>query len=130
MDYDGNKLFESLVGETLTSIEGLSQYSEEVYFTTASGRRFKMYHSQDCCESVSLEDFEFDAGLLQHPIISAVVEVSDEFEGAAPTETEYGPDSQTYTFYRLASLGGSLYLRWYGSSNGYYSESVTFAELS
>ena len=128
MDYDGNKLFESLVGETLTSIEGLSQYSEEVYFTTVSGRRFKMYHSQDCCESVSLEDFEFDAGLLNHPITGATVEISDKFEDAAPTK--YEPDSQTYTFYRLSSLGGSLYLRWYGSSNGYYSESVTFGELS
>ena len=35
-------------------------------------------------------------------------------------------ESYTWTFYVLASKDHYIVLRWYGCSNGYYSESVSF----
>jgi hypothetical protein len=108
--------FEDLVGETLTKI--VNENNAELYFHTESGKVFKMYHQQDCCESVSLEDVIGDLDdLIGSPITMAEESVSGD-------ESSWG--SATWTFYKLATLNGYVTLRWYGESNGYYSESVDF----
>ena len=59
MDYwNKDVALSELVGKKLTEVRGLEQYSDEVWFLTEDGNKYLFYHSQDCCESVRLEDFE------------------------------------------------------------------------
>lgn len=122
--------FDSLVGEVLTEIRGMTVGSDEIYFITASGKKFHMYHYQDCCECVTLNDITGNVSdLIDVPILRASVEtnITDTF-GVMETRT-YTP-SFTWTFYTLATIKGYVTLRWLGESNGYYSESVSFSDVT
>jgi hypothetical protein len=116
--------FSDLVGKTLTSIV-VAENKERVDIKTADGRHFSMQHFQDCCESVELAEVVGDiSDLIDSPILLAE-EVSESGEGNGP-DGAYCGESWTWTFYKLATIKGSVTLRWVGESNGYYSESVYF----
>lgn len=44
-------------------------------------------------------------------------------------ESEEEWEHSTWTFYKLATIKGYVTLRWFGISNGYYSESVDFVKI-
>ena len=120
--------FETLKGAVLTEISGLSEGSDEVTFTTYEGKQYFMYHSQDCCENVQIEDIIGDVDdLLNSPILEAEEVTSTENPEGVTKEYQ---DSFTWTFYKLGTIKGHVTIRWYGESNGYYSESVNFRELN
>ena len=128
-DWNGDELFASLKGATMKSIEGMKDSSDEVMFVCEDGRKFRMYHEQDCCESVALYDVAGDVDdLLGSPLLMAEVVSNNDHPTDVP-KIDY-TESETWTFYKLATIKGTVVLRWLGESNGYYSESVTFREVA
>ena len=116
--------FSDLVGKTMESV--VNNNDEEIVFKTVDGDVYKLYHSQDCCESVSVEDI---AGDLKDLVGSPITMAEEETSGENPPGVDKGnQESFTWTFYKLATVKGYVTIRWYGESNGYYSESVSFSK--
>jgi len=121
--------FEELKGKTLIKITGVVG-DEEMVFVCTDGSVYKLYHEQDCCEKVAIEDICGDlADLIGMPILLAEVVTSNENPADAKVDTKW-QDFFTWTFYKLSTNRGSVTIRWYGESNGYYSESVDFRRLA
>jgi len=122
--------FKDLVGKTLTEIKN---NGDELIFIVDDGTTYKMYHEQDCCESVYIEDINGDLDdLIGTPIllaeeVSNYEPVSDEDKQKTKNADEWG--SCTWSFYKLATIRGYVDIRWFGESNGYYSESVYFIQV-
>lgn len=117
---------DQLEGKTIKEIVG-NKDSYEIEFRCIDEKDkisiYKMYHEQDCCENVYVEDIIGDLeDLLNTPILNATEESNTGELG------EYG-DSSTWTFYRIATIKGTVTIRWFGTSNGYYSESVIFVKV-
>ena len=111
-----------LIGKTIARIEQMD--TESLIFNLSDGTRYQMWHSQDCCESVYIESIVGDLDdLVGSPILKAEVRTSDE------NPLDGYSESHTWTFYALATIKGYVDIRWYGSSNGYYSESVQFDQI-
>ena len=107
-----------LVGKVIKEVQGLDAGSDEVRVFTECGQEYLFYHSQDCCENVALNDFDGDPDQL----VGALITSSEEVSGEGPTP-EYD-ESHTYTFYKIETNKGGIWMRWLGESNGYYSEAV------
>ena len=103
-----------MIGKIFTKVE---QDNDELIFSNAE-ESFRFLHYQDCCESVYIESVVGDlSDLVGTPILMAE-ESSNEKEG------KYG-DVDEWTFYKFATIKGYVDVRWHGSSNGYYSTSVS-----
>lgn len=123
--------FNQLVGKTLHEVI-VSEDKATIKFITDAGETFFMYHNQDCCEGVKVEDICGDLGnLIGLPILTAS-EVTNKEKPEADREDRDGfyDVTCTWTFYTLATNRGSVTIRWYGSSNGAYSERVSFANIT
>lgn len=120
--------FEDLIGKTIIEIVGGGVGDDEILFHTSCGKKYKMYHNQGCCESVYLADVCGDiSDLIGSEILNA--EEVNNCEQPDNFNPKYEPESFTWTFYHISTMKGTVTLRWYGTSNGYYSESVDFEEI-
>ena len=107
----------SMIGSTFANVFYDTE-TEELIFERADRTQVIFYHNQDCCESVYIEDICGELNdLIGYPILVAEERVSDSIYTGED-------ESVTYTFYEFRTIKGSVTVRWCGSSNGYYSESV------
>lgn len=114
-----------LIGQVLTQVHLIGD--SEIVFVTNSGKSYKLHHNQDCCESVSIESITGDlSDLVGEPVL--IAEEATSGENPTGVSKEY-QESFTWTFYKFATRKGYVDIRWYGESNGYYSEKVDFDEV-
>lgn len=121
--------FTELIGKVLIEInlikrDDRSYENDRIEFKTDDGNVYIMTHQQDCCERVDLIDIIGDLENLKGDII-LLANVSKSSENPL---YEY-EDSFTWTFYNLGTIKDHVTLRWYGSSNGYYSEDADFIRI-
>lgn len=100
------------------TIKNVTQNNRELLFTFADGGIVKMYHAQECCESVYCET---DISEIEN-ICDAEIVIAEERTNEG--ETDYG--TITWSFYTLRTAFDTVVIRWVGESNGYYSEKVDF----
>ena len=112
------KEFEDLLGRSLYRVEA---DEEELKLYLSETNYVKFYHQQDCCEYVYIEDICGDLNdLVGSPLLEA-----EEVSNYQAEPKDKNEESYTWTFYKFRTLKGSVTVRWYGSSNGYYSEGVS-----
>lgn len=107
---------EEFFGKIIVEVTGLEEGSGEMCITFQDGSELHMWHSQDCCESVSICDIDSSNDL-----------VGSVFYGLEETSQHgtTGFGDETWTFYTIKTDRGYTWIRWYGESNGYYSTSVS-----
>lgn len=133
--------FEQLQGRICTKVEHRKPGGgdpEQIYFELDTGEKYSLLHERDCCEDVYVEDI---IGDLNDLVGTPLVFVEESTNSKDPYPSEFGVerpsdeevrrdywrnDSFTWTFYRFRTVKGDVSIRWFGSSNGYYSEDVSF----
>ena len=110
-----------LVGKHIikcTKLDG--DEGDELRFYCSDETVYTMFHNQSCCEHVYLEDICGDLEDLND---------ADVYEFRCDTSDKVDHkdnDECLWTFYNIRTSKGYVTLRWYGSSNGYYSVDVDF----
>lgn len=111
------------------TIVGVSILADEIGFVFSDGTAYKMYHEQDCCEGVQVEDIDGDiSSLIGSPLLVAE-KVTHNNSNPAGVPRLGNDESFTWTFYKLSTQLSSVTIRWYGQSNGYYSEEVDIRKV-
>lgn len=113
--------FDYLLGRTFVNID-INKESDKIVFTENNGNIFELSHRQDCCEDVYIEDIDGDIkDLIGNPILRAE-ESSNRTESSEGNDVNEESNSYTWSYYKLATIKGSLTIRWFGTSNGCYAE--------
>jgi len=116
------QVFNEVIGKVAKEIivEDEEESAHFINFIFEDGTKYEMYHEQDCCEGVYIQDINGDIeDLIGEPLLKA-----EQVTANDPNASESG----MWTFYKFATIKGYVDIRWYGFSNGYYSESVSFVK--
>lgn len=120
-DYTTTNMEEVLAAMQGRFIRDVEQGDDELIFKMTNDIWVTFYHCQDCCEDVNIDDVNGD----WEDLIGQILIVAEERDSSnEPQQSEFD-ESYTWTFYAFRSLKGSVDVKWYGTSNGYYSEEVS-----
>ena len=120
MNWESDGKIENMLGKTFTIVTA----TEDVMIFENGEEKFTFHHNQECCEKVMIEDINGDLNdLIGEPLLMA-----EDVSGVTPPpavkdDADYD-SSYTFTFYKFATRKGYVDVRWFGTSNGYYSERV------
>lgn len=109
-------LIKPMIGKIYNDVK-VNNRDDELIFKDENNHGIRFFHEQDCCESVVIDDVEGDL----NDLIGLTILVAEEVSHASEWE---GDESGTWTFYKFATAKGSVTVKWLGTSNGCYSESV------
>lgn len=115
-----NKSFEEIKFKIISEIVVTKDSGDDsIVINFEDGSYIRMFHEQECCEAVWIEDIESNKDISDYKnavvidmYVTKRVNLNDE-------------ESSTFTFYNLNTSKGSINIRWNGESNGYYSEEVS-----
>jgi hypothetical protein len=122
--YEYDMDIDELKGKIISSIN-INKDRQEITFICADESEYSMYHDQDCCECVQIDDICGDL----EDLIGVPIEMAEESTNSDNPKDEDYDESFTWTFYKFATIKGYVTIKWYGTSNGYYSESATFSRI-
>jgi hypothetical protein len=115
----------TLIGKTFHTISQGDRHGDALIRFISDTDEYHMYHDQSCCEAVYIESIIGDlSDLVGTPIL--VAEERSSVEDGSHAPLNLSDDCYEWTFYELRTIKGSVTIRWYGTSNGYYSTSVSF----
>ena len=119
--------FSVLFKKTLIKIK-VNKDKRKIYFYCDDGLVYIQEHIQDCYEDVWVEDICGDLDdLIGVPLILVEESLSNKKTHDIKRNKKKDCDNEgsfTWTFYKLETIKGAVTIRWYGESNGYYSETV------
>ena len=115
---------ENLFGRVIKSITGLEKDSTEVKIIFKDGGEIIQNHKQEWSEEVYVEQVDGNVFMHEGAIVYELLEKVCSKDEIPEEELLSSSDSLTATFYTLKTSKGYLDWRWYGESNGYYSENV------
>jgi hypothetical protein len=116
-----------LVGKTLT----LAQVERgSLYLNADDGSTYLLEGDDDCSNSpASVEDVCGDlSDLIGSPLLVAE-EINNDDSSKPLPEVHDAQESQTWSFYKFATIKGRVTVRFFGSSNGYYSETASLHRM-
>jgi hypothetical protein len=123
---------EEFLGKTFTEVSAIGD-NTSLYFKTET-EVYEMFHEPDCCEDVYLDEYHGDfKDLVGKPILKAEesIKTMDDYSKEELKDNDMlDEESFTWTFYNIATIKGDVQLKWYGVSNGYYSESISIKTIS
>lgn len=119
MIYRGRAKIDRLIGVTVKAVRVTY---DQVQMLGTDGTMYMLAHDQDCCEEVSIESIDNDISLLEG---QTILEAYESTNSDNPPDG-YNPytDSYTWTFFHIRTQRDSFTIRFFGSSNGYYSETA------
>lgn len=129
--WDNRSRIEALDGKVVKFIDlDLDRDDGEIRIECEDGSVFLFHHQQDCCEYVNIVDVKGDPVKLQGYKLKVSEEViRDPDKEEFPDRLEFA-ESSTLTTHTFKTTEETLVVKWIGTSNGYYSESVDIHEIS